>query len=193
MSHITPSYVARAFAGGILLATGIIDDNAVAIVVAALFLPFLAEVLAVSFGIWSGDRRLMLRGAAALAVSAMLSFAGGLMVASFAGGPIHFQGFKPPLPSFALSAAIGLTAGLSNADDTGRRYLIGVAAAVQLAIFPAWLGAALIIGIPATDVLGERLLSFAVNLATISVTALLAYALLHLRRKNGWKAPRSGR
>lgn len=28
-----------------------------------------------------------------------------------------------------------ITAGLSNADDMGRRYLIGVAAAVQLAIF----------------------------------------------------------
>ena len=57
MSHVTTSYVGRAAAGGILLATGIIDDNPVAIVVAALFLPFLSQVLAVSFGLWSRDRR----------------------------------------------------------------------------------------------------------------------------------------
>jgi len=48
LSHLTTSYLARALAGGILLATGIVNDNAVAIVVAALFLPFLAEVLAVT-------------------------------------------------------------------------------------------------------------------------------------------------
>jgi hypothetical protein len=60
-SHLTVSYVGRAAAGAILLATGILDDNPVAIVVAALFLPFLAEVLAISFGLWSRDRRLILR------------------------------------------------------------------------------------------------------------------------------------
>src|SRR6185295_10645742 len=63
-------------------------------------------------------------------------------VGAVQGGPIHFTAFKGPVASFVLSAAIGITAGLSNADDTGRRYLIGVAAAVQLAIFPMWLGVA---------------------------------------------------
>jgi hypothetical protein len=145
LSHVTASYVTRAAAGSILLATGIIDDNAVAIVVAALFLPFLAEVLAVSFGLWSRARRLILCGLRAVAASTMLAFTGCLIVAAFTGGPIRFAGFKSPLPSFAISALIGITAGLSNADDTGRRYLIGVAAAVQLAIFPAWLGAAAIV------------------------------------------------
>src|SRR5882724_2068783 len=40
LSHLTVSYLARAAAGAILLATGIIDDNPVSTVVAALFLPF---------------------------------------------------------------------------------------------------------------------------------------------------------
>ena len=57
LGHVTISYVARATAGAILLATGIIENNPVAIVVAALFLPFLAQVLAVSFGLWNRDRR----------------------------------------------------------------------------------------------------------------------------------------
>lgn len=193
LSHVSASYIGRAAAGGILLATGIIDDNAVAIVVAALFLPFLAEVLAISFGIWSGDRRLILRGLVAVAVSTILAFAGGMVVAAFTGGPIRFHGFKSPLQSFAISALIGVTAGLSNADDTGRRYLIGVAAAVQLAIFPAWLGAALVLGLVEKELLDERLLSFAINFVTISGTALISYAALHLGRSHSWRAPRSRR
>jgi hypothetical protein len=40
LSHITPSYLGRASAGGILLAMGIIENNPVSIVAAALFLPF---------------------------------------------------------------------------------------------------------------------------------------------------------
>jgi hypothetical protein len=113
LSHITASYIGRAAAGGFLLATGIIDNNAVAIVVAALFLPFLAEVLAVGFGIWSRDRRLIRRGLTAIAISTLLAFDGGLIVAALMGGPIRFEGFKSPLPSFAISALIGITAGLS--------------------------------------------------------------------------------
>jgi hypothetical protein len=193
LSHVTASYVARATAGAILLATGILDDNAVAIVVAALFLPFLAEVLAISFGLWNRDQRLILRGLRAVGVSTALAFAAGALVAAVQGGPIHFMAFKSPLASFAISAVIGITAGLSNADDTGRRYLIGVAAAVQLAIFPVWLGAATVLGLPPSDVLWSRLGSFVINLGTISVAAVAAYAGLHLRPGGGWSSPRSGR
>jgi len=192
LSHLTVSYLARAAAGAILLATGIIDDNPVSIVVAALFLPFLSEVLAVSFGLWSRDRRLIFRGLRAIAVSTALAFAVGALVAAVQGGPILFTAFKSPLASFAISGAIGITAGLSSADDTGRRYLIGVAAAVQLAIFPVWLGAAMIIGLPAQDVLWSRLDSFLINLGTISLAAVTAYATLHLQPGSGWKAPIPG-
>src|SRR5258708_10751740 len=50
LSHVTASYIGRAASGAILLATGIIENNSIAIVAAALFLPFLSQVLAVSFG-----------------------------------------------------------------------------------------------------------------------------------------------
>jgi Domain of unknown function (DUF389) len=193
LSHITPSYLARATAGAILLATGILDNSALAIVVAALFLPFLAEVLAVSFGLWSRDRRLILRGLRAVGVSTALAFVAGVIVSAVQGGPIHFTAFKSPLASFAISAVIGITAGLSIADDTGRRYLIGVAAAVQLAIFPVWLGAATVLGLPPEDVLWSRLSSFLINFGTISLAAVAAYAALHLRPGRGWSSPKSGR
>jgi hypothetical protein len=176
------------------LATGIIDDIPVAIVVAAMFLPFLAEVLAFGFGLWSRDWRLTLRGLRAMMVSTALGFAGGAVVAAIEGGPIRYTAFKNPLSSFAISSVIGITAGLSNADDTGRRYLIGVAAAVQLAIFPVWFGAASIIGLPALNVLQNRLSSFLINLVTIALAAIAAYAVLHMRSSSrGWAAPRSGR
>ena len=148
-------------------------------------------MLAVSFGLWSRDRRLIFRGLRAIAVSTALAFAVGALVAAVQGGPILFTAFKSPLASFAISGAIGITAGLSSADDTGRRYLIGVAAAVQLAIFPVWLGAAMIIGLPAQDVLWSRLDSFLINLGTISLAAVTAYAALHLQPGRGWKGPRS--
>jgi len=193
LSHITASYVARAAAGAVLLATGILDNNAVAIVVAALFLPFLAEALAMGFGLWSRDGRLIAWGLRAIVVSMALAYAAGAVVAAVQGEPIRFTDFRGPLSSFAISAVIGIAAGLSVADDTGRRYLIGVAAAVQLAVFPVWFGAATVIGLPGRAVILMRLSSFAINLATISLTAVLAYSALHLNDGTGWRAPRSGR
>jgi uncharacterized membrane protein len=193
LSHLTMSYLGRAAAGAILLATGIMEDSPVAIVVAALFLPFLSEVLAVSFGLWSRDRNLILRGLKAVLVSTAIAVTAGALVASISGGPIHFTGFKSPLASFAISAVIGITAGLSNADDTGRRYLIGVAAAVQLAIFPVWFGAASVAGFPESAIFESRLESFLINVATISLGAVAAYAALRLQPGRGWSAPRSQR
>ena len=63
LSTLTASYVGRAAAGAILLADGVLRNDPIAIVVAALFLPFLSQVLAVSFGVWSGDWKLAGRGA----------------------------------------------------------------------------------------------------------------------------------
>uniref|UniRef100_Q021I1 Threonine/serine exporter-like N-terminal domain-containing protein n=1 Tax=Solibacter usitatus (strain Ellin6076) TaxID=234267 RepID=Q021I1_SOLUE len=181
LSHVTPSYIARAAAGAILLATGILGNDPVAIIAAALFLPFLAQVLALSLGVWSRDRRLVLHGARALATSTVLALGAGAAVAWIQGGPILYAGFRSPLNNFFLSCIIGVTAGLSTADDTGRRYLLAVAAAVQLAIFPVWLGAAAVLGTPAHDILYSRILSFGINLTTITVATLAAYASLHLR------------
>jgi hypothetical protein len=193
LSHVTASYLGRAASGALLLATGVIEDNPVAIVVAALFLPFLSQVLALSFGTWTKDRRLALQGLRAILASIVLAIAAGALVAWIEGGPVRYAGFKSPLTSFVISGIIGLTAGLSIADDTGRRYLIGVAAAVQFAIFPVWFGEALVLGLPDHDILYLRLSSFVINLVTISGAAVIAYAPLHYRQGRSWAAPQSGR
>ena len=177
LSHVTLSYIGRAFAGAVILATGIIENNPIAIVVAALFLPFLAQVVAVGVGLRNRDAKLVRHGLKAIVTSVLLAFLGGVCVAAFDGSSIAFQGFKGPLSSFALSAVIGVTAGLSTTDDTGRRYLIGVAAAVQLALFPVWLGAVSVIGMPSREIVLSRLMSFLINLFTIAGTSLTAAAL----------------
>src|SRR5262252_8430170 len=64
------------------------------------------------------------------------------------GGPLQFDGFKSPVLSLMMSLVIGAAAGLSTADDAGRRYLIGVAAAAQSGIFAVWTGFALVLGFP---------------------------------------------
>jgi uncharacterized membrane protein len=180
---VTASYVGRAAGGAILLADGIIHNSPISIVVAALFLPFLSQVLAVGFGLWCGDRGLMRKGAAALLTSAVLAYAAGAVVAVLTGGPIGFQDFKGPFASFAISAVIGAAAGLSTADDAGRRYLIGVAAAIQFAVFPVWFGAATVIGLPVRSVVVGRIGSFLINVVIISGAAVIAHALLGLRRE----------
>jgi hypothetical protein len=182
LSHLTPSYVGRATAGAVLLADGLIHDSAISIVVAALILPFLSQILAVSFGIWAREYRLAVHGLRALVVSTALAFAAGTAVAWIEGGPLLFNGFRNLMGNFMISAIIGTAGGLSITDDAGRRYLIGVAAAVQFAVFPVWFGAAMVLGLPGHDIIRERLFGFLVNLVAIAGAATLAYAGLHFRK-----------
>src|SRR5438034_5894574 len=148
LSHIMPSYIGQATSAAMLLAYGMMENSTIAIVVAALFLPFLSQVLAVSFGLWSQDRRLARQGAFAILVSIMCSVAAGSLIAALHGPPMAYDDFKNPLISCGISAIIGAAAGLSSADDAGRRYLIGVGAAVQYAAFPVWFGISVVIGFP---------------------------------------------
>jgi hypothetical protein len=182
LSHVTASYVGRAFTAAVLLAYGMMNDDATAIVVAALFLPFLSVVQAISFGIWSEDWPLAVQGGNAMLVSIASSVAAGALVAKLHGPPMLFHSFKTPLLSFGISALVGLAAGLSSADDAGRRYLIGVAAAVQYAIFPVWFGIALVLGFPDAHVTLQRLLTLGINIVTISGIGAAAYALLGMER-----------
>jgi uncharacterized protein DUF389 len=183
LSHVTTSYVGRAFSAALLLGYGMMEDNPIAIVVAALFLPFLSIVLAISFGLWSEDIGLARQGAKALIVSVVSSIAGGVVVAVLHGPPLQFHAFQKPLLSFGISAVVGIVAGLATADDAGRRYLIGVAAAVQYAVFPVWFGIALVLGFPDASTAWQRLLTLAINIVTIALVAAAVYGLLGMKRE----------
>src|SRR5204863_4337115 len=120
LNHLTPSFIARATGAALLLAYGMFRNSAIAIVVAALFLPFLAQVLAIGFGLWAGDRHLAKQGVRALSLSTAVSVLGGAVVALLHGGQLAFSEFQSPLVAFAISSVIGVAAGLSSADDAGR-------------------------------------------------------------------------
>ena len=184
LNHLTVSYWARAIAGAGLLAYGMVLNDPVTIVVAALFLPFLSQSIAVSFGPWAGDWGLARQGMKALTVSTIASVAAGAAIAFLHGPPMLFHGYLGPLPSFVISAIIGITAGFITADDAGRRYLIGVAAAVQYGIFPVWFGFALVEGFPDHKTTWIRIATFFINAVSITVFALIGYLLLDIKRKD---------
>jgi hypothetical protein len=181
LNHITPSYFGRACSSALLLAYGMFDNSAISIVVAALFLPFLSQVLGISFGLWAGDRLLARTAALALAISTLVSVLAGAVIALSYGGPLAFTDFKPPLWSFIFSCAIGVTAGLTSADDAGRRYIIGVAAAAQSAVFPVWFGVCLTRGFPGSETTLERIATFGINLLTIALVSGAVYASIGLK------------
>lgn len=184
LSHLTSSYVGRACSAAILLAYGMLENSAISIVLAALFMPFLSEVLALSFGLWVGDRGLAKQGLVAISVSIVTCVGAGAMVAWLHGGPLIFPDFKRPLVSFCISLIIGIAAGLAVADDAGRRYLISVAAAVQYSVFPVWIGISLIRGFPDSHTVVERIGSFAVNIVTIASAAVITYVCTGIRRRD---------
>lgn len=184
LNHVTISYVARCFAGAVLLAYGMLENDPITIVVAALFLPFLSQVLALSFGAWAGDLSLARQGIKALVVSTVASVLGGIIVTVLHGPPLLYHTFMSPLPSFLISAVIGVTAGFITADDAGRRYLIGVAAAVQYGIYPVWIGFCLVKGFPDGHVTATRIASFFINVSTITVFGLIGYLMLDIKRKD---------
>src|SRR5205823_3606609 len=166
-----------------LLAYGMFRNSAIAMVVAALFLPFLAQVLAIGFGLWAGDRRLAKQGVAALILSTVVSVLAGVAVALLDGGQLAFNDFQRPLVAFGISSVIGVAAGLASADDAGRRYLVGVAAAVQYAVFPVWFGTCIILGFPDRSVVARRIETFAINIFTIAAAAAFVYALAGMRKE----------
>ena len=80
---------------------------------------------------------------------------------------------------FAFSLAIGIASSLATADDVGRRELVGLAAASQLALIPAWMGLSLVYGFDGSE--GEKLASFAMNIVALVAGAIAVYGYMFAR------------
>lgn len=95
--------------------------------------------------------------------------------------PLRFEQFGTPLTGFLIAAVIGIAAALASADDAGRRELIGLAASAHLTVLPAWLGIALVFGLPEAKTVSERLLSFVTAVGTLTAAAWISFVLLGMR------------
>jgi hypothetical protein len=182
-SHVTFGFVGRVFIAASLLAYGMIEHKLLLIVAGLLFMPLLPPALAVGFGLWTRVWRLAGQGAAALVVGTVLTMAAGAMVALMAEPPLRFQESNSLVTSLLISLAVGVAAALATVDDVGRRELIGLASAAQLAILPAWFGIAFIFGVSATESASpaQRAVTFLVNVGTIVAAACGTYAFLRVR------------
>ena len=59
-----------------------------------------------------------------------------------------------------------------------------MAAAVQYSVFPVWFGICLIRGFPDASITGQRIGTFALNVATIAIMAVAVYAWAGMRKED---------
>jgi hypothetical protein len=177
-THVTYSFVIRVFIAALLVAYGMVQDNPLFIVGGLIFLPFMPIVLAFAFGMMSRQWRLVARAAIAFVTGTLLISVGAVVVGAAVEPPILFDKFPPLAAGLCFSFAVGVAAALGTADDVGHRQLVGLAAASQLAIVPAWFGLSLVFGF--SDDLAEKLSGFGVNVVALVVGALTVYAALSL-------------
>jgi hypothetical protein len=172
-THVTYSFVLRVFISALLLSYGMVEDNPLIMIGGLLFLPFTPLVLAFGFGTLTRQWELVRHAVVALV------FGGGVAVALAADPPMVFDKFPPMIAGLAFSFAIGIASSLATADDVGRRELIGLAAASQLALIPAWLGVSLVFGFDESPV--EKLQAFGVNLVALACGALAVYGYMFVQ------------
>lgn len=187
-SHITYGLVGRLLIAAGLLAYGLIESKILLIISGLLFLPIMPMMMAAGFGTVGKQWKLVRQGAIAFGAALVLLFAGGAVVAAVASPPMRFTDFGTPLLGLVISVCVGTAAALAEIDDTGRRELIGLAAASQMAIFPVWLAITLVFsrtGAAGLEQVPEKAISFAVNIAALYVTIIVVRALsnAHARRR----------
>jgi hypothetical protein len=144
-----------------------------------IFLPFMPLVLGIAFGLL--DRQWSLVGQSIVAVvsATVLIAAASAAVASMTDPPMLFDKFPPVLAGVVFSLLVAVAAALATVDDAGHRQLIGLAAASQVALIPAWFGLSLVFGF--TDAPSEKFLSFGLNLAALIVGGAAVYGVLRWR------------
>ena len=138
-------------------------------------------MLGVGLGAMLLEWRFFRQGFLALLVTTALIVAAGACVAFFTKPPIGFQEFGTPLSGVVLAAVIGVAAALGAMDDAGRRELVGLAATAHISVYPAWFGLKLVFGFEEGDKWAEHLLTFGINLTTLTLAASLTFMVLGMK------------
>jgi hypothetical protein len=174
-NHVTYGLLGRILIAAILLAHGMIEGKILFIIGGLLFLPILPMIMGVSYGIVGRRYKLAAQSFAAFGCSMLALVVGGTIVAIFSSPPIRFDDLGTVSTGIIISAAVGIAAALAAIDDAGRRELIGLAAASQIALIPIWLGILIVHGLPpdtSVEDIAVRILSFAANFCVQIVTII---------------------
>lgn len=180
-TNITVSLVGRVFLSSLLLAYGMVEDFLPLIIAGLLFLPYHHHMLGVGLGAVLREWRFLGQGLLALVVATALILLAGVCVALFTEPPIGWHLSGSPLSGFVLASVIGVAAGIGAVDDAGRRELVGLAATAHISVYPAWFGLKLIFGFEEGDKWTEHLLTFGINVTSLTVAAGLTFALMRMR------------
>lgn len=179
-TKVTVSLVGRVFLSSVLLSYGMVKDMLPLIIAGLLFLPYHHHMLATGLGAVTKEWRLLRQGLLALLVTTVMIFLAGACVALFMEPPVGWQEFGSPLSGFILASVIGVAAGLGAVDDAGRRELVGLAATAHISVYPAWFGLKLIFGFDEGK-WTEHLLTFGINITSLTVAAGVTLALMGMR------------
>ncbi len=180
-TKVTGSLVGRVFLSSVLLAYGMVQDMLPLIIAGLLFLPYHHHMLATGLGVVLREWRLLRQGLLALLLTTALILLAGMCVAVFTKPPVGWEEFGSPVSGFLLSTAIGVAAGLGAVDDAGRRELIGLAATAHISVYPAWFGLRLIFGFDEGDKWAEHLLTFGINVTSLTLAAGITFGLMRMK------------
>jgi hypothetical protein len=180
-SHITSSFVIRVMVSAGLLAYAMIKDDTVLGIGAMIFTPFSPLILAIAFGLVCKELSLVQQGLKAFAIALLLTVGAAWVVAKVVGGPMLFSRFGTLPVNLVISAVTGVMAAVADADDVGRRQLLGLAMAYPFVKFPTWLGIALGVGFPDHSTTLERVADLIGNPLLMMATAAAVYWILGRR------------
>ncbi len=180
-NHITFSLVGRTITGGLLLAYGMLQNSLVTMFAGLLFIPLLPMLMATSLGSLTRYGRLARQGVIALLLGLGLLVVTGAVLGAIVKGDIGYTESSPLPVTVLIALIVGIAATLAHVDDTGRRELIGLALASQLALPTTWLGLALGLGGSELAKAPERLLGLVVTLATYLVVMTAMYGLMRIK------------
>jgi hypothetical protein len=182
-SHLTRTFFAKVVGSALLLAYAMLKNNIVLMIGALLFTPFTPLLMGFAFGLRAGDRGLIKQSMKAFFVGTLLTVAAAAVVTAAQKGPLGYQEFGSVGSNFFQSLAAGAIAGFADADDVGRRQLIGLAAAYPYVKFPVWFGYSLVEGFSGGPPPLTCAASFAVDVVTIIVVTWVIYRTLGLERR----------
>ena len=180
-TNITISLIGRVFLASVLLAYGMKENFLPLMISGLLFLPYHHHMLGVGLGAVLREWRFLGQGLLALLLSTILIFLAGVCVAYFMEPPVRWNELGSPLSGFILSCVIGVAAGLGAVDDAGRKELVGLAATAHISIYPAWFGLKLMFGFDEGDKWMEHLLTFGINVTSLTLAAGITFALMRMK------------